>query len=1104
MFSRFFIDRPIFASVLSIIITLTGGVALFSLPIAQYPPIVPPTIQVMCNYPGASAQVVAESVAAPIEQCVNGVEEMLYMSSNSTNDGSYTLQVTFKPGVDLNFAQVLVQNKVNLALPLLPDVVKQTGVTTRKRSPDILLIISLVSPTNRYDQLYLSNYGTMRIKDELARVDGVGDVIAFGARDYSMRIWVDPQKLAELHLNASDVATAIRQQNAQVACGQIGQPPTDGDQQLQVTVTTQGRLVEPAQFENIVIKRTKEGRIVRLKDVGRATLGAKNMDVENRLDGTPCANIAVFQLPYANAIETADRVRAKMKELAQSLPPGMEYKIRFDTTPFIRESIAEVVRTLFLAVILVAIVVLMFLQSWRSAIIPLVAVPVAIVGTFAVMAAIGFSLNNLTLFGLVLAIGIVVDDAIVVVEAVEHHIEEGMAPRDATIQAMKEVSGPVIAVALVLTAVFMPCAFISGLTGSFFRQFAVTVSVSTVISAFNSLTLSPALAAILLKPHKERTDIGTRVMDFSLGWFFRLFNWAFRKSTKGYVWIVGRMIRGSAVVLVLYGGLLVLTWWSFGQLPTGYIPAQDKGYFAISLQLPDAAGVERTAAVVKRIEKILQEDPAIKAVETSAESLAGDSHEPSDKAGHVITLAGQSFTLQLYSPNTGQFFVILKDFDERRDKSLYYTAVMDRVKKRIAAEVTDAQVFIFGPPPLQGLGNTGGFRFLLEDRSDQGLAALQAQAQEFQKLAMSPPTSAYVTNVQTVFTVRYPQLLADINRDQCHNMQLNLGDVYSTMQSYLGSLYVNDFNLNGRTWQVVMQADSRFRNEVQDIPKLKIRNQSGGMVPLGAVANIPLKTGPLVVPRYNLYPSASFTGAWPASGSSGEAIDAINKLARDKGLIIEWTEISYLQLLAENTGMVIFGLAVLLVFLVLAAQYESWSLPLAIILVVPMCLLSAVTGVWIAGSDINVFTQIGFVVLVGLASKNAVLIVEFAKHKHQEAGLSITKAALVACRLRLRPILMTSFAFILGVVPLMISTGAGMEMRRSLGTAVFSGMLGVTFFGIFLTPVFFYVIEWLAESSFFQSPGMRHVNAIFLNIFELGGLRKVVRDAMIAEEDKPD
>jgi multidrug efflux pump len=1084
MISRFFIDRPIFAAVLSIVITLGGGVAMFSLPITQYPPIVPPTIQVTCNYPGASAQVVAESIAAPIEQYVNGVEEMLYMSSNCTNDGTYNLSVTFKPGVNMNFAQVLVQNKVNLALPSLPDVVKLTGVTTRKRSPDILMVVTLTSPNDRYDQLYLSNYATIHIKDELARLEGIGDVIAFGAKDYSMRIWVDPERLAGMSLNASDVVNAVRSQNLQVATGQIGQQPAGPGQQWQITLDTVGRLVDPEQFAQIVIKHTREGRIVRIKDVGHVELGARNIDVTNALNIgdagglRPCSNLGIFQLPDANALDTAKLVRTKMSDLAEDFPEGLQYHIRFDTTPYIRESINEVVRTLFAAVVLVAIVVLVFLQSWRSAIIPLVAVPVAIIGTFAAMAAIGFSLNNLTLFGLVLAIGIVVDDAIVVVEAVEHHIEEGMLPRDATIQAMREVSGPVIAVALVLTAVFMPCTFISGITGSFFKQFAVTVSVSTVISAFNSLTLSPALAAILLKPIHAKKDPVARFLDFTLGWFFRLFNWAFRHATNGYLRVVGMFLRGSAIVLLLYGGLLFLTQWGMSRLPTGYLPEQDKGYLLISVQLPDASAVERSRQVVESIDKIVHDEPGV---------------------ASTLTLAGQSFTLGVISPNAGQFFIILKDFDERRDPKDYYTAIQQRLERRIAAEVPDAQVKMFGPPPLQGLGNASGFRIMVEDRGDLGLTKLQNETNALldkARLVKSDATgNPMFSFVFTSFTVKYPQVFIDINRDQVQAMGLSLSDVQNALQTYLGSFYVNDFNLFGRTWQVVVQAEAKFRNNLEAVRRLKIRNAVGNMAPLGTVADIRLINGPLVVPRYNLYPSAAVQGGWTPGVSSGDAIAAFQALANRElpaGMTTEWTEISYLQLLAENTGMIIFTLAVLLVFLVLAAQYESWSLPLAIILVVPMCILSAIAGVFLKHSEINIFTQIGFVVLVGLASKNAVLIVEFAKHK-LESGLSIREAALAACRLRLRPILMTSFAFILGVVPLVTATGAGKEMRQALGVAVFSGMLGVTLFGIFLTPVFFFVIEWLASSRLFASTAVRRIGSVLLGVFTLGYVWSGVR-----------
>jgi multidrug efflux pump len=1059
VFSRFFIDRPIFAAVLSIVITLAGGIALFTLPVAQYPQITPPSIIVMCNYPGASAQVVSESVAAPIEQQVNGVENMLYMSSQCTNDGSYSLTVTFKPGINLNFAQVLVQNRVNLALPQLPDVVKQTGVTTRKRSPDILLNVNLYSPDNSRDNTYLSNFATLQVREELVRLDGIGDVFRFGGLDYSMRIWVDPEKLASRNMTAGDVAAALREQNVQVATGQLGQEPITGQQTSQLTLSTLGRLSTEKEFGEVILKTGPDGRLVRLKDVGRVELGGKSHDIVAKLDGKPCANVAVFQLPDANALDAADRVRAKMEELKEHFPPGVDYEIAYDTTPFIRESVQEVFKTLRDAVILVAIVVLVFLQNWRSALIPLVAVPVAIIGTFGAMAAIGFSLNNLTLFGLVLAIGIVVDDAIVVVEAVEHHIEHGLKPRDATIKAMEQVSGPVIAVGLVLSAVFIPCAFISGITGQFFRQFALTIAVSTIISAFNSLTLSPALAAILLKPKGARKDIVGRLLDLLLGWFFRLFNFSFRHGTSFYTRLVGLALRGSVIVLVVYAGLLGLTYWGFQKLPAGYIPAQDKGYLLISVQLPDSASLERTQEVVDHIDRIAHSTPGV---------------------GHTISTAGQSFTLQAYGSNFGNFFVPLKDFRERRDPQLHSDVIAANLQKRIAAEIPEAIVNIFTPPPVQGLGTGGGFKFIVEDRGDLGLQALQT---ETNKIIAKGNQTPGLSRLFTVFRANSPQLYVDVNRDQCAKMGVEVRDVFSTLQTYLGSLYVNDFNLFGRTWQVVVQAESGFRDQVEDVKRLRVRNSRGGMVPLGSVAAIREINGPLLMTRYNMYPAAAINGSTAPGVSSGEAIKLMQDLADRElpgAMSYEWTEITYMQITAGNTAMLIFALAVTFVFLVLAALYESWSLPMAVILVVPMCLLGSITGValsgltstpngWtVTGVDINIFTQVGFVVLVGLASKNAILIVEFAKYKRDE-GEPAFQATLEACQLRLRPILMTSFAFILGVFPLLISRGAGAEMRRTLGTVVFSGMLSVTLFGIFLTPVFYYVINRVSDSHLFAS-----------------------------------
>ncbi len=1087
MFSKFFIDRPIFAAVLSIVITLTGAISLNSLALAQYPQITPATVQVDCNYPGASAQVVAESVAAPIEQQVNGVEDMLYMSSACTNDGSYTLTVTFKLGVDLNVAQVLVQNRLNLALPQLPDVVKQTGVNTKKRSPDILLVAALTSPSGRYDQLYLSNYALLHIREELARLPGISEVFLFGQRDYSMRVWVDPERMAMRNLTASDVTNALREQNVQVALGHLAQPPVRGTEPTQLTLTTLGRLSEPEQFENVVIKALPTGQVIRVKDVARVELGPKSQDISNRFNGSPSVGLAIFQLPDANALDTADRVKDRMKELAQDFPEGVQYGVSYDTTPFIRESIHEVFVALRDAIILVAIVVLVFLQNWRSALIPLIAVPVAIIGTFAVMAAVGFSLNNLTLFGLVLAIGIVVDDAIVVVEAVEHHIEHGLAPRDATMKAMDEVSGPVIAVGLVLSAVFIPCAFMAGIVGQFFRQFALTIAISTIISAFNSLTLSPALAALLLRPKKgQRRDPLTWSIDLLLGWFFRLFNLGFRASTRAYVGLVRRSLGVAGVVLAGYGALLGLTYvgvkglpldnalfrrsmpglvhwaredakigsWSLAAgLPTGFIPAQDKGYLLASVQLPDASSAERTQAVMKKMERI---------------ALGLDGVEPVGGVAYTNAVAGNSFLLSAYGSNFGSMFIILDDSAKRRTPDRTSDAILARLRQRFDAEIPEATIAIFGPPAVSGLGRAGGFKIMMEDRGDIGPVALQKQTENFIEKSKELPE---LGGMFTVFRANAPQLYADINRSACLTQGVDIADVNSTLQIYLGSLYVNDFNRFGRTWQVVVQADARFRRKAEDVRKLMVRNNKGAMVPLGSVCTVRESNAPLVLTRYNMYLAAGINGSSSPGVSTGETIDALHALAGRElpaSMSFEWTEIAYLELLSGNTGMLVFALSSVFVFLVLAAQYESWSLPLAVILVVPMCVLSSVIGVALAKQDINIFTQVGFVVLIGLACKNAILIVEFAKAKREE-GASTREATLQACELRLRPIMMTSFAFIFGVLPLVIAKGAGAEMRQALGTAVFSGMLGVTLFGIFLTPVFFFVIEGMSESSLFQT-----------------------------------
>jgi multidrug efflux pump len=1135
MFSRFFIDRPIFATVLSVVITLCGGIAYTHLPLTQYPPVAPPQVYVRCTYPGASAEVVAQTVAAPIEQQVNGVENMIYMESSSANDGSYNLSVTFRQGVNLNLAQVLVQNKVNLALPMLPDVLKRTGVTTRKWSPDMLMSVNIYSPHGRYNQLYLSNYALMRLRDEMLRVPGVSDVNVMGQRDYSMRIWVDPDKLAARSLTAGDVVNAIREQNAQVASGRIGQEPVRPGQETQITLSTVGRLEEPEQFANIILRTTADGRLTRLRDVGRVELGALNEDVSCKLDGYPSAGLFIVQLPDANALEVAERIRAKMDELAKDFPDDLTYGILFDTTPYTSECIDEVFKALRDAVLLVAFVVLLFLQNWRSAVIPLIAVPVAIVGTFAVLLSFGFSLNNLTLFGLVLAIGIVVDDAIVVVEAVEHHIENGLPPREATIKAMSQVSGPVVAVGLVLSAVFVPCAFISGLTGQFFRQFALTIAASTVISTFNSLTLSPALSALLLRERDKETHEVLPRLAFPLlggwlayvwlapllerwlercwpllpagvlpriatatgwiaiaaavaagaivGWLlarpagavlrkaFHWFNAGVVSTTNVYTRAVGGLLRVSMIVLLLYAAMLVVTYKCFTIAPKGFIPAQDMGFLYGPVLLPDAASIERTKAAMDHVQRIAMQIPGVK---------------------HTMAIAGNAFGIGASGSNFGMLIMILDDFKERTKPGLYATQISGKLMGRCAAEVPEARVIILPPPPIRGIGRAGGFKFVVEDRKDLGARTLQEQTDKLADLGNAlrgppPRPTPLLVGLASVFRANAPQLYVNLNRAECMTMNVPLGDAFDTLQIYLGSLYVNDFNRFGRTWQVVVQADAKFRNEVEDVRQLKVRNRQGAMVPIGALADVREVNGPFIFTRYNMYPAAAITGNSGPGVSSRQAIDLMEKLAEQNlvdGMHYEWTEMAYQELQAGNTAMLIFALAVVMVFLVLAAQYESWSLPLAVILVVPMCLLSAIAGVMIGYSDVNIFTQIGFVVLVGLASKNAILIVEFAR-RQREAGVGRREAAMEACHLRLRPIVMTSLAFILGVVPLLIAQGAGAEMRRTLGLAVFSGMLGVTLFGIFLTPVFFNVIDWLGETRFFASAPTRFVGKVLLILWGL-------------------
>ncbi len=1038
--AHFFIDRPIFALVLSAVITLLGGLSMILLPIAQYPEVVPPTIVVTASYPGANPRVIAETVATPIEQEINGVEGLLYMSSQSTSDGQMQLTLTFDIGTNLDIAQMQVQNRVSNALPRLPEDVRRLGVTTAKRSPDILLVIHLISPSKRYDQLYLSNYALLNIRNELLRLPGVGDARIFGAGDYSMRLWLDPGKIAALNLTATDIVNAVREQNVQVAAGVVGQSPADNSVSFQFTVTTRGRLTTVEDFGNIIVKYGQAGQVTRLRDVARIELGASRYSLRSLLNNEPAAAIPISLRSGANALATAADIKQLMARLKSRFPEGIDYRIVYDTTVFVQQSIDAVVHTFFEALTLVVIVVLVFLQTWRAAIIPLLAVPVSIVGTFGVMAAMGFSINTLSLFGLILAIGIVVDDAIVVVENVERHIASGQSPRDATRQAMNEVSGPIIAIALVLIAVFVPAAFITGINGQFYKQFALTIAASTIISTFNSLSLSPALAALLLKSHVDRPDLPTRVMNLFLGWFFRIFNMAFRFGSSLYAALVGRLLRLAVVVLLVYAGLLVLTFLETQRVPAGFIPAQDKGYLVVYAQLPPAASLDRTEAVVRRASDIILSEPGV--------------------AG-AVAFPGFSVVSFANTPNAGTIFVPLRDFHERVERGETLGRILSSLNQKLGV-IQDAFIGVFPPPPILGLGSLGGFKLQVQDRAAEGQDRLYAAVQ---KLIEAGHRERGVVGLFTSVQNNEPQIYADIDRVQAKSQGIPLSDIFDTLQIYLGSLYVNDLNLFGRTYQVTAQADAPFRMRADDIRQLKVRNSRGEMVPLGGLLHLEEISGPDRIVRYNTYPAIEINGA-PAPGySSGQAVAIMENLARRElpvSMGFEWTELSYLQILAGNIALYVFALSTLLVFLVLSAFYESWSLPLSVILILPMTIMCALAGVDLRHGDNNIFTQVALLVLVGLASKNAILLVEFAKAR-QDQGLSRVEAALEACRLRLRPILMTSFAFVMGVVPLMLSTGAGAEMRQALGTPVFFGMLGVTFFGLMLTPVFYSVIRWFVE-----------------------------------------
>ncbi|MDH2435044.1 efflux RND transporter permease subunit [Pokkaliibacter sp. MBI-7] len=1036
--SKFFIDRPIFAGVLSLMILIAGLISMRVLPISEYPEVVPPTVVVRAQYPGANPKVIAETVATPLEESINGVEGMLYMSSQATTDGLMTLTITFKLGTDPDLAQQMVQNRVTQAEPRLPEEVRRLGVTTIKSSPDLTMVVHLLSPNHRYDMTYLRNYAVLNVKDRLARIEGVGQVNLFGSGDYSMRIWLDPQKVAEHGLSASEVVAAIREQNVQAAAGMIGASPSVPGLELQLPINARGRLQNESDFANIIVQSTADGAVTRLGDIARIEMGASEYALRSLLDNKDAVAIPIFQAPGSNAIQISDNVRKTMAELKQYMPEGVDYSIVYDPTQFIRASIEAVVHTLLEAIALVVVVVILFLQTWRASIIPLLAVPVSVVGTFAVMHIFGFSVNALSLFGLVLAIGIVVDDAIVVVENVERNIESGLSPRQATYKAMQEVSGPIIAIALVLIAVFVPLAFISGLTGQFYKQFALTIAISTVISAINSLTLSPALSALLLKGHDAPKDGLTRLMDSLLGGFFRLFNKAFHRGAEHYSGGVKRAIAGKGLMVVLYLILVGVTGGLFKSVPSGFVPGQDKQYLIGFAQLPDGATLDRTEDVIRRMSDIVLKQPGVT---------------------HAVSFPGLSINGFTNSSSSGIVFAALDDFDKRRSPELSGAAIAAQLNQKFSA-IQDAFIVIFPPPPVQGLGTTGGFKLELEDRGSLGYEGMDNAVKAFMAKAAQAPE---LTGMFSSYQINVPQLYADLDRTRARQLGVSVTDVFDTMQIYLGSLYVNDFNAFGRTYSVRVQADAPFRAHAEDIGQLKVRSSTGEMIPLSALLNVSSTFGPDRAMRYNGFLAADINGA-PAPGySTGQAQEAIDRIARETlpaGISYEWTDLTYQQILAGNSGVLVFPLALILVFLVLAAQYESLTLPIAIILIVPMSLFAAMVGVWLSHGDNNVFTQIGLIVLVGLSAKNAILIVEFAREL-EFAGRKPLQAAIEASRLRLRPILMTSMAFIMGVLPLVLSTGAGAEMRQAMGVAVFAGMIGVTLFGLFLTPVFYVLMRRL-------------------------------------------
>ena len=1035
--SQFFIDRPIFAAVLSIVLVIIGAVALPRLPIAQFPEIAPPVVRVSGQYPGASADIVADTVVAPLEQGINGVENLLYITSNSTGDGRFQIDVTFDLGTNLDIAQVQVQNRVAVALPRIPADVRNIGVTTAKSSPDLMMVVHLYSPDKSRDTLFISNYATTEVIDQLNRIYGIGNITVFGGRDYSMRIWLDPDRMQSLGLTTGDVSNALQAQNVQVAAGVLNQPPVPQPRAFQLAVRTLGRLIDPKEFGEVVVKQTTDA-VVRLKDIARVELAAVDYTTNSYLDGDPAVALVVFQLPGSNALATADKIKATMDELSKNFPAGLKYAVVYNPTEFIQQSIDAVVETVLEAILLVVLVVILFLQTWRAAIVPIVAIPISLIGTFFVMSLFGFSLNNLSLFGLVLAIGIVVDDAIVVVENVERNIAAGLSPHDAARKSMDEVGGALIAIALVLCAVFVPAAFITGISGQFYRQFALTIAGATIISLIVSLTLSPAMCALLLKPHSA--DHRERWWMRPINGFFRLFNAGFDGLGRGYGWLTARVVRFALIMLVVYAGVLAFGLREFSRTPAGFIPQTDQGYLVAVMQLPGGAALDRTDAVNRRVSELAMQVPGVV---------------------HAVNLVGFSGATFTNAPNSGTIFVGLAPFAERVKDPAQSAPAIQRALQQKLSVIEEALVLVIVPPPVRGVGTAGGFRMMIEDRAARGPEALQAAVQAISARAAQEPG---LRQVFSLFETSTPQLYLDIDRVKAQQLGINLPDVFGALQTDLGSFYVNDFNLLGRTFRVTAQAEASHRLDEKDVLQIRVRNAAGATVPLGSFTRVSDTTGPYRVPRYNLYPAAELDGQ-PAPGfSQGQAIDTMQKIAREtlpQGFSFEWTTLAYQQIKAGNTASFAFVLGVVFVFLVLAAQYESLTLPLAVILIVPMCLVASISGVLLRGQDNNILTQVGFVVLIGLAAKNAILIVEFARQL-EDQGHDRFAAAIEAARLRLRPILMTSLAFIFGVVPLVWATGAGAELRQALGTAVFAGMIGVTLFGLIFTPVFYVLSRRLA------------------------------------------